>query len=94
MSKSDYRTLDEFYRSEKKRIMKTAKSMFFNCETGVLTISCPDNSKVIITREDFPQRDLIACYKFVDGKTVFDHYEQETSPAFSVSNALPERITA
>jgi hypothetical protein len=94
MSKSNYKTLDEFFRAEKKNIMKPAKSMFFNCENGVLTITCPDNSKVVLTREDFPNRDLIACYKFVDGKTVFDHYEQGTHPALNLSCGAMGGITA
>lgn len=92
MSKSNYKTLDAFFRAEKRNIMKNAKSMFFNCNTGVLNITCPDGSKVVITRADFPNRDLIACYKFIDGKTVFDHYE--SSPALNLSCAGTEGITA
>lgn len=51
--------------------------MFFNSNTGVLDITCPDDSKVILTREMFPNRDIIKCYKIVDGKTVFSHNEGE-----------------
>lgn len=59
---SDYQTLDEFYRSEKKNIMIDAKSMFFNSNSGVLTITEADGKKTIITREDFSSHTLnLSC---------------------------------
>jgi hypothetical protein len=87
-------TLDNWYTANKKHIMTKAKSMFFNCNAGILTITCPDDSKIILTREEFKGQDLIACYATIEGKTVFSHYEQDSIPAFSHMGQIIEGVTA
>lgn len=57
--------------------------MFFNCNTGILEITCNDGSKTVLTRGDFPHRDDVACYYKVDGKLEFSHWEVDT-PNISV----------
>lgn len=82
MTKDKYLTLDDFYRAEKKNIMGKAKSMFFNCGTGSLTITCPDNSKIVLNRADFPNRNMYPCYRVEEGKYIIDHWEED----FSISS--------
>ena len=90
---TESQTLDTWLRANSRELQNNGATYFYNANAGILNLKCPDGSEYTITREDFPNRNLIACYKSENGKTVFSHYEQECTPALSFCD-VKEGITA